>query len=446
MDAVIAVAVLVLCSGAIAPTALAGTGSISGNVTGAPSHAAVPGVEVCALKTTVEHEIPVENKDHCDFTESDGGYEIGGLEAGTYLPLFSPRVPGQNYVARYYDADGTWPPDSVTVGDGPTTDIDTELPQGGTVKGQVTEELVGKPLAGVMVCAGRGFEHREPSCDPTDSDGRYEIVGLWTDDYTLKFSPEHSGLLYFGEYYENEIFGSGLPPTQVSVTAGSVTSGIDAALKPAAEVRGTVTAAANGAPLSNILVCAAPPDSFFETSSFDNERRCSRTNGSGAYAIKSVKGGQYKVLFSLELREYLHYLPPVKPEVDGYPTKHWNEKETLQEADVLTLNAPTVVTGIDARLGPPPPPSIISPPPPLPPPATTSILKAKIKNRAATFRFQGTNATHFECKLDRKPFRACKSPRTYRQLKPGKHRFAVRAVGTGGRDESPAVRKFKTSK
>lgn len=120
--------------------------------------------------------------------------------------------------------------------------------------------------------------------------------------------------------------------------------------------------------------------------------------------------------------------------------------------DRITCDPPTAaVTDIGAYELVPPGPACAPPPGPAapssaatPPPATASILKAKIKNRTATFRFQGTNATRFECKLDRKPFRACKSPRTYRQLKPGKHRFAVRAVGAGGRDESPAVRKFKT--
>lgn len=370
----VALAALALL-GATTSDALAATGSISGNVTGAPSHAAVPGVEVCALKTTVEGEMPVENNDHCAFTASDGDYEIGSLEKGTYLPLFSPRVPGQNYIPIYYDADGAWPADSVAVGDGRTSGIDVELPQGGTVKGRVTEELGGKPLAGVLVCAGQGWEDRDPICIPTNDKGNYEIVGLRTDIYTLRFKPEYSGLQYFGESYDDQRFGNGHIQLPVSVTAGSSTEGINAVLTPAAEVRGAVSAAANGAPLGNILVCIAPPDSFFETSSFSDESRCSRTNASGAYSIKNLASGQYKVLFSPELREFLHYFPPVKPEEDGYPTRYRNEKNTLWEADILTLIGPTVVTGIDARLGPFPP--IISPSPP--PAAAPPVLKRKCK-------------------------------------------------------------------
>lgn len=377
--------------GATAPSALAGTGSIAGNVTGAPSHAPVGGVEVCALKTTVEGEIPVENKNHCDFTTADGNYEIGSLDSGTYLPLFSPRVEGQNYLRRYYNSDGQWPPDSVTVGDGATTGIDTELPEGGTVKGRVTEELEGQPLAGVRVCAGQGWENREQLCVSTDAKGDYEIVGLATDIYTLEFDPEDSGLQYFGEYYDDQIFGNGHIQQPVSVTAGSVVDGIAAVLTPAAEIRGVVTSAWNGAPLSHTLVCIAPPDSFFETSSFADQSRCSRTKASGSYSINNLRTGQYKVLFSLELREFLNYLPPVEPEEDGYPTRYWDEESTLAAADVLNLAGPTVVSGIDARLGPSPAISIASPPPAAVLPAVKRKCKAghhlrKIKGKSRCVR------------------------------------------------------------
>lgn len=357
-----ALAVLALAlSGVVAPNALAATGSISGTVTGAPSHAGVAGVEACAWETKNEGEI-IESKEHCVFTASNGDYEIGLLGEGTYLVLFWPRAQGQNYLPQFYDQDGHWPSDSVTVDDGPTTGINMELPEGGSISGRVTEEVGDKPLAGVMVCANRQFEEREPpSCALTNEDGRYEIVGLRTYEYTLKFSPEYSGLQYFGEYFDNKIFGNGYPPTPVSVSAGSVTAGIDAELKPAAEIRGVVTTAADGTPLGKILVCTAPIHSFFE-SSFPDEVKCSRTNSSGSYSIKELEGGQYKVLFSLELRDYIHYFPPLEPEEDGYPTRYWNEKDTFWDADVLTLSAPTVASSIDARLGPfPPPPSTQSP-------------------------------------------------------------------------------------
>jgi hypothetical protein len=105
-----------------------------------------------------------------------------------------------------------------------------------------------------------------------------------------------------------------------------------------------------------------------------------------------------------------------------------------------------------------PPPAAPQPPPlpgpgPQPPaplraaPPGTSIFKATIAAGSASFRFKasaGAAVLRFECRLDRKRFRPCRSPKSYRDLKPGGHRFAVRAVGPGGPDESPAIRKFRT--
>ena len=46
--------------------------------------------------------------------------------------------------------------------------------------------------------------------------------------------------------------------------------------------------------------------------------------------------------------------------------------------------------------------------------------------------------------LDKRKFAACRSPKTYKHLKPGKHRFRVRAVDGAGTDPTPATRKFAT--
>jgi hypothetical protein len=111
---------------------------------------------------------------------------------------------------------------------------------------------------------------------------------------------------------------------------------------------------------------------------------------------------------------------------------------------VITCTAPQppAVTDIGAfefvPIVPPCPPQIVPPP-------ETVLGKAKIRHRTAKFRFRATGepATGFECKLDRKPWRKCASPRTYKRLKPGRHTFRVRAFDSGGPDPTPAVRKFR---
>ncbi|HEU4600011.1 MAG TPA: hypothetical protein VFS26_09695, partial [Solirubrobacterales bacterium] len=63
----------------------------------------------------------------------------------------------------------------------------------------------------------------------------------------------------------------------------------------------------------------------------------------------------------------------------------------------------------------------------------------------ATFRFSSTEAgATFQCKLDRKPWRSCKSPKTYRNLKEGKHTFKVKAKDAAGNvDPTPAKRTWR---
>ncbi|TMK56186.1 MAG: CSLREA domain-containing protein [Actinobacteria bacterium] len=78
----------------------------------------------------------------------------------------------------------------------------------------------------------------------------------------------------------------------------------------------------------------------------------------------------------------------------------------------------------------------------------TKILKGppkKTKKRTAKFKFSSTEAgSTFQCKLDRKPFKPCASPKKYKRLKPGKHVFKVRAIDKGGNvDPTPAKRSFK---
>lgn len=75
----------------------------------------------------------------------------------------------------------------------------------------------------------------------------------------------------------------------------------------------------------------------------------------------------------------------------------------------------------------------------------TSGPKGKIHATTVKFRFSSDMpGSTFECKLDQKPFKKCKSPKRYRGLKPGRHVFKVRATDTKGTvDPVPAKRKFR---
>jgi hypothetical protein len=81
---------------------------------------------------------------------------------------------------------------------------------------------------------------------------------------------------------------------------------------------------------------------------------------------------------------------------------------------------------------------------------TTSLHRAQINQakRKATFKFaSGERGSTFSCKLDKKQFRPCTSPKTYTKLKPGKHVFRVKARDSARNlDATPAVKRFKIKK
>lgn len=102
-----------------------------------------------------------------------------------------------------------------------------------------------------------------------------------------------------------------------------------------------------------------------------------------------------------------------------------------------------------AATPPPPQPPVTpgpTPTPPAPPaagpPDTKITLKppAKTKDSTPTLKFKATVAgASYQCSVDRKPFKACRSPFTAPALKPGRHTIKVRAVAAGQTDPTPAA-------
>jgi len=85
-----------------------------------------------------------------------------------------------------------------------------------------------------------------------------------------------------------------------------------------------------------------------------------------------------------------------------------------------------------------------------PPNMSTTKLKVNSAKLKATVTFTGTDPVpsslplDFKCKIDKKPYRACGSPKTYKHLKVGKHKFRVKASDAAGNvDPTPAVKRFR---
>jgi subtilisin family serine protease len=78
-------------------------------------------------------------------------------------------------------------------------------------------------------------------------------------------------------------------------------------------------------------------------------------------------------------------------------------------------------------------------------------VKVKVNHRRGTarVRFRGTDplhgskGLHFKCKLDRKRFASCRSPKLYKHLRHGKHVIRVKAIDKAGNVSKPVKRKFR---
>ncbi|MBD0317808.1 MAG: fibronectin type III domain-containing protein [Thermoleophilia bacterium] len=76
----------------------------------------------------------------------------------------------------------------------------------------------------------------------------------------------------------------------------------------------------------------------------------------------------------------------------------------------------------------------------------TVIHVARVRRHTAYFHWGYTGSvrpTKYQCKLDRHRWRRCRPGKTYRDLRRGRHRFAVRAGNANGWDRTPATRRFR---
>jgi hypothetical protein len=120
--------------------------------------------------------------------------------------------------------------------------------------------------------------------------------------------------------------------------------------------------------------------------------------------------------------------------------------------DLLCAAFKREVGGTNPATGCPPagPPPSPQPPPPVldtRPPNTriTSGPAGTTRSRLARFRFASTESrSTFFCRLDRGNWLPCRSPKTYRRLKPGVHTFRVRALDRAqNMDPSPVARRWR---
>jgi hypothetical protein len=219
----------------------------------------------------------------------------------------------------------------------------------GGISGKVTEAAGSHaPVQGIEVCAITtnfellGEEESEYEhvygCATTSATGEYEVASLRPEGFYVEFlAPPAGKLNYIAQLYEGKYELS--EASTVPVTAEKTTLNIDAKLLPGAEIAGLVTSAPTGAPINEAVACALRTNAKGQI----EEPGCGISEASGAYVIRGLPSGGYKVGF----------------EAGGFEIAYYNGKTSEAEAELVQATAPNLTPGIDEALkpgGPPAPP------------------------------------------------------------------------------------------
>ncbi|MGR0221494.1 cell wall-binding repeat-containing protein [Agromyces sp. ZXT2-6] len=316
-----------------APAAAVGTGSISGTVT-APDGTPLRGVGVFLANTAGE---PYSYDAHV-FTDTDGRYAFGELEAGGYKLLFQPQreePSSYNYVAEWWqdrpDRDSAT---VITLADGAArSDVHAQLTPGASVSGTITDES-GTPILDAVIWArrdgGPGYSAK------SDRDGKYLVGGLPAGTYTLKFDSPWSGpqAVFVDEWWDDAADGSAAD--RFSLTTGQAASGFDARLSTGSTITGRVLGfdgqpVGEGQPYGNMYVEAVRigGEEPYEHGSYTSN---------GRYSIAGLRAGSYALSFQA-------HLPT------GWVRETWRDSAGYVDATLITVDGQETVELEDARVG-----------------------------------------------------------------------------------------------
>jgi Carboxypeptidase regulatory-like domain len=196
----------------------------------------------------------------------------------------------------------------------------------GKIEGEVVDSVTEAGIEAAEVCALDPVEFEFVACEMTDPDGEYALGGLPNGSYVVEFRAMNLG--YVRQYFNG--VASFEDADEVVVAGGGTVSGVDAELEEGGEIAGRVTDATTGAGIEEVEVCA------FTLSVFGG---CALTNSSGNYTIQGVASGSWVVEFWAEFL--------------GYETRYYNEVANFNDANLVSVFAPSTAIGINARLSKP---------------------------------------------------------------------------------------------
>ncbi|MCC6314914.1 MAG: carboxypeptidase regulatory-like domain-containing protein, partial [Thermomicrobiales bacterium] len=318
---------IVVGTPAVANAALARGSRMTGQVTAEGSGEPLPNVNVQAYTSSGQFVTSVQ-------TLFDGSYRTNVIPGGSYRVLFSPSSssPSRRYLAEYHQDKPTLAQaDPVTVTVPAVATVDAALAAGGQVAGRVTGADSGAGLAGVNISVQTSTGSQVGSAF-TDLGGYYTSTAVAAGNYLARFTPSSGGAAqdYIGEYFNDK---PTLPLADaVTVNAGAITGGVNAALARGGSISGRVTAADGGAGLADVFVDAYGSDGSYFSGGM--------TNGAGNYTIRALPPGSYRISFSP------WFFGPARQ----YISEFYNDQRTLETANPVVLPAMGAGPGIDAVL------------------------------------------------------------------------------------------------
>jgi hypothetical protein len=211
-------------------------GSVTGTVTGANTNGGgLKDVEVDITSTDVD------GPQYSTETDSDGTYEVDGIQAGSYTVKFDPSDADDgsihsNYLTQWWSAKTAATADTMVVAADNSSEADATLAVGGMVTGTVTGADTLSGLADVDVTIEDTNGHYVDDAE-TNDDGQFTLYDLPTGNYKIDF--DGTAASHVSEWFDDKPTRSSA--TLIAVTAGGAPAVADAQLALGGTISGTVT-------------------------------------------------------------------------------------------------------------------------------------------------------------------------------------------------------------
>lgn len=215
---------------------------------------------------------------------ADGSYEVVGLSPGQYTVQFSPDETGELVREWWNNQRDRDLADPIPLGLEETFTADATLERGAVITGTVLDEQ-NQPVEGVTVRASGA----DSATTLTDANGQYRLAGLEPGDYRVRFKPLGD---LAGQWFDSA--DEKVNATVLNLAVGQSRSGVDATLRKARTIGGTVTDP-DGNPVADVRVEVLTRGSL-------QTRDVTRTDAQGAFVTHDLPVGSYVV-----------YLRPTSP-------------------------------------------------------------------------------------------------------------------------------------